>query len=42
MSVAGSALPGMAAGRAGNWLADDVEGLAAPVEIGFVSGGARI
>ena len=26
----------------GNWLADDVEGLAAPVEIGFVSGGSNL
>ena len=42
MSVAGSAPPGMEADRVGYWLADDVEGLVAPVEIGFVSGCARI
>jgi aminoglycoside phosphotransferase (APT) family kinase protein len=30
MSVAGSAPPGMEAGRVGYWLADDVEGLAGP------------
>lgn len=29
---------GYGSGRVGYWLADDVEGLAAPVEIGFVSG----
>ena len=34
--------PGMEADRVGYWLADDVEGLVAPVEIGFVSGCARI
>jgi hypothetical protein len=33
---------GYGSGRVGYWLADDVEGLAAPVEIGFVSGCARI
>jgi aminoglycoside phosphotransferase (APT) family kinase protein len=39
MSVAGSALPGIEAGRVGRWLAEHVEGLAAPVEFGLVPGG---
>ena len=39
MSVAGSALPGIDAGRVGHWLAGHVEGLAGPVEFGLVSGG---
>lgn len=39
MSVAGSALPGIEAGRVGHWLAEHVDGLAGPVEFGLVSGG---
>ena len=39
MSVAGSALPGIEAGRVGHWLTEHVDGLAGPVEFGLVSGG---
>ena len=39
MSVAESALPGIEAGRVERWLAGHVDGLAAPVEFGLVSGG---
>ena len=39
MSVAGSALPGIEAGRVERWLADHVDGLVGPVEFGLVSGG---
>jgi hypothetical protein len=36
MSVAGSALPGIEAGRVKRWLAEHVGGLAGPVEFGLV------
>jgi len=39
MSVAGSALPGIDAGRVERWLAGHVAGLARPVEFALVSGG---
>lgn len=39
MSVAGSALPGIEAGRVRRWLAGHIDGLAGPVEFGLVSGG---
>jgi len=39
MSVAESALPGIEAGRVERWLAGHVDGLAAPVEFGLISGG---
>jgi aminoglycoside phosphotransferase (APT) family kinase protein len=42
MSVTGSALPGIEAGRVGRWLAEHVDGLdqsSGPVEFGLVSGG---
>ena len=39
MSVAGSALPGIEAGRVGHWLVEHVDGLVGPVEFGLVSGG---
>jgi aminoglycoside phosphotransferase (APT) family kinase protein len=39
MSVAGSGLPGIEAGRVERWLASHVDGLAGPVEFGLVSGG---
>ena len=39
MSVAGSALPGIEAGRVERWLAGHVDGLTGPVEFGLVSGG---
>ena len=39
MSVAESALPGIEAGRVERWLAGHVDGLAAPVVFGLISGG---
>jgi aminoglycoside phosphotransferase (APT) family kinase protein len=39
MSIGGSALPGIEAGRVEGWLAGHVDGLAGPVEFGLVSGG---
>ena len=38
MSVGGSALPGIEAGRVSRWLAEHIDGLVGPVEFGFVSG----
>ena len=39
MSVAGSALPGIEAGRVRRWLAEHIDGLSGKVEFGLVSGG---
>jgi len=39
MEGAGSALPGIEAGRVGRWLAEHVDGLVGPVEFRLISGG---